>query len=185
VYVDNIQLIYSSNPDDTKNPEVTSITYDTPAAPEEFVNNKTVLDNNTVTFRASYKDADDKYMTGIDASKVSMAIDGVDVVEVQGRDVGAYCGRLWDAVAVSAEDTRSDATPLMHIPQPTLDLAANVATTRPMGDGAWVWDRVKSREDISPLVALTMAHGLETRVPDVPVSKLKPTAYASHGVLTI
>ncbi len=81
VYIDNIQLIYSSNTDDTKNPEVTSITYDTPAAPEEFVNNKTVLDNNTVTFRASYKDADDKYMTGIDASKVSMAIDGVDVTD--------------------------------------------------------------------------------------------------------
>ncbi len=118
-------------------------------------------------------------------SELLGAIDGVDVVEVQGRDVGAYCGRLWDAVAVSAADTKSDATPLMHIPQPALDLAANVAVTRPMGDGAWAWDRVKSREDISPLVALTMAHGLETRVPDVPASKLKPTAYASHGVLTI
>ena len=118
-------------------------------------------------------------------SELLGAIDGVDVVEVVGRDVGAYCGRLWDAVAASAADTRSDATPLMHIPQPALDLAANVAVTRPMGDGAWAWDRVKSREDISPLVALTMAHGLETRVPDVPPSKLKPTAYESHGVLTI
>ena len=118
-------------------------------------------------------------------SELLGAIDGVDVVEVQGRDVGAYCGRLWDAIAASAADTKSDATPLYHIPQPALDLAANVAVTRPMGDGAWAWDRLKSREDISPLVALTMAHGLETRVPETPVSKLKPTAYASHGVLTI
>lgn len=118
-------------------------------------------------------------------SELLGAIDGVEVIEVAGRDVGAYCGRLWDAIAVSAEDTKSDATPLMHIAQPVLDLAANVATTRPMGDGAWAWDRLKSREDISPLVALTMAHGLETRVPDAPASKLKPTAYATHGVLTI
>ena len=118
-------------------------------------------------------------------SELLGAIDGVEVVEVQGRDVGAYCGRLWDAVAASAPDSRSDATRLMHIPQPVLDLAANVAVTRPMGDGAWAWDRVKSREDISPLVALTMAHGLETRVPEQPVSRLKPTAYADHGVLLI
>ncbi|MBR3552821.1 MAG: phosphodiester glycosidase family protein [Clostridia bacterium] len=81
VYLDNIQLIYSSNTDDTKNPEVTSITYDTPSAPEEFVNNTTVLTDGTVTIRASYKDAEDKYMTGIDANKVSMAIDGVDVTD--------------------------------------------------------------------------------------------------------
>ena len=81
VYLDNIQLIYSSNTDDTKNPEVTSITYDTPSAPEEFVNNTTVLNDSTVTIRASYKDAEDKYMTGIDANKVSMTIDGVDVTD--------------------------------------------------------------------------------------------------------
>ena len=118
-------------------------------------------------------------------SELLGAIDGIEVVEVTGRDVGAYCGRLWDAVAASAPDSRSDATRLMHIPQPVLDLAANVAVTRPMGDGAWAWDRVKSREDISPLVALTMAHGLETRVPEQPASKLKPTAYADHGVLLI
>ena len=79
VFVDNIQLIYSSNTDDTKNPEVTALTYDTEGAPAEFVNNETVLTDNTVTIRASYQDAADKYMTGIDASKVSMAIDGVDV----------------------------------------------------------------------------------------------------------
>ena len=113
------------------------------------------------------------------------AIDGVEVVEVQGRDLGAYCGRLWDAVAASAPDTKSDMTRLMHLPQPILDLAANVAVTRPMGDGAWAWDRVKSREDISPLVALTMAHGLETAVPSEEAPARKPTAYATRGVRTV
>lgn len=117
-------------------------------------------------------------------SELLQAIDGVDVVEVVGRDLGAYSGRLWDAVAASAPETKSDAKRIMHRPQPVLDLAANIAVTRPVGDGAWAWDRVKSREDISPLVALTMAHGLETRAP-VTDTKLKPSAYADHGVLTI
>lgn len=113
------------------------------------------------------------------------AIDGVEAVEVQGRDLGGYCGRLWDAVAASAPETRSDAVRLMHLPQPVLDLAANVAVTRPMGDGAWAWDRNKSREDISPLVALTMAHGLETAVQAAEAPDRKPTAYASRGVRTV
>jgi len=114
------------------------------------------------------------------------AIDGVEVVEVAGRDLGGYCGRMWDAVAASAQgDEKSDATPLMHLPQPILDLAANTAVTRPMGDGAWAWDRAKSREDISPLVALTMAHGLETAIPAADEPKRKPTAYASRGVRTV
>ncbi|MBR5411049.1 MAG: phosphodiester glycosidase family protein [Clostridia bacterium] len=81
VYIDNIQLIYSSNTDDTKNPEITSITYDTLGAPEEFVNYETVLSDPTVTIRASFRDAEDKYMTGIDDTKVSMSIDGVDVTD--------------------------------------------------------------------------------------------------------
>ena len=110
------------------------------------------------------------------------AIDGVEVVECVGRDLGAWCGRLWDAVAASAPDAKSDATRLMHIPQPVLDLAANVATTRPVGDGAWAWDRAKSREDVSPLVALTMAHGLETRVPTKDETRRAPSAYATRGV---
>lgn len=112
------------------------------------------------------------------------AIDGVGVVEVAGRDLGAYCGRMWDAVAASAPDAKSDAARIMHRPQPVLDLAANVAVTRPVGDGAWAWDRAKSREDISPLVALTMAHGLETRAASTD-GRRKPTAYATHGVRTI
>lgn len=113
------------------------------------------------------------------------AIDGVEVVECVGRDLGAWCGRLWDAVAASAPDTKSDACRLMHRPQPVLDLAANVATTRPVGDGAWAWDRAKSREDVSPLVALTLAHGLETKVPEQEPAKRVPTAYASRGVRTV
>ncbi|MBR3384757.1 MAG: hypothetical protein IKG69_06100 [Atopobiaceae bacterium] len=96
------------------------------------------------------------------------AVDGVDVTKCVGRSLGAWCGRLWDAVAAldpEAQDgDEPGTTPIIHRPQPVLDLAANVAVTRPMGDGAWAWDRRKSIEDIAPLVAVTMAHGLATDV---------------------
>ena len=90
------------------------------------------------------------------------AVDGVEIVPCQGADVAGWCGRLWDAVAACSEETESDSTPIYHLTQPRLDLAANVAATRPLGDGAWAWDRKKSLEDISPLVALTMAFGAAT-----------------------
>ncbi|MCH5197965.1 MAG: metallophosphoesterase, partial [Oscillospiraceae bacterium] len=79
IYLDNIQLIYSANTDDTKNPEISSVTYETNSTPSELVDGQTVLTSNTVTFKAYYNDVQDKYMTGIDSGKVSMMLDGVDV----------------------------------------------------------------------------------------------------------
>ena len=118
-------------------------------------------------------------------SELLAAIDGVEVTECKGRDVGAWCGRLWDAVAAldpaMGEGEGSDATPVHHVTQPRLDIAANIATTRPMGDGAWAWDRTRSMEDISPLVAVTMAHGLATQVSEPEVH----SAYDDAGVLVL
>lgn len=88
------------------------------------------------------------------------AIRGLEVVECEGRDVGSWCGRFYDAVAACAGE--ADCAELMHRPQPALDEAAAVAQTRPLGDGAWGWDRKRSASDIAPLVAATMAHGLAT-----------------------
>lgn len=86
------------------------------------------------------------------------AIDGLELVEVEGRDLGAYCGRFFDAVAASTGD--SDAVAIYHRPQPALDEAASMARKRAAGDSAWYWDRQSSAVDISPLVACTMAFGL-------------------------
>ncbi|MBQ6118839.1 MAG: metallophosphoesterase, partial [Clostridia bacterium] len=98
VYVDNIQLIYGSNTDDTLNPVVHSIAYNTNAGPEEFVNNETVLEDNTVTVRAAYHDAEGKYMTGINPDQVTMLIDGKDVTDrcyINAGDEEIY---LYDAI---------------------------------------------------------------------------------------
>jgi len=114
------------------------------------------------------------------------AVDGVEVTECKGRDLGAWCGKLWDAVAALApvddgEPPMSDVTPIYHRTQPRLDLAANVSVTRPMGDGAWAWDRTRSLEDASPIVALTMAHGLATSVPEPE----RRSVYEDHDLLVL
>ena len=111
------------------------------------------------------------------------AIDGVTVVECAGKDVAGWSGRMWDAVAACDPSSDSDAVPVHHRTQPALDLAANIAATRPMGDGAWAWDRNRSMEDISPLVAATMALGAATAAEAPP--KLFKSAYEDHGVMVV
>jgi len=115
---------------------------------------------------------------------VIAAVEGVEVVECAGKDVAGWCGRMWDAVASCDEASDSDATPVHHRTQPALDLAANIAATRPMGDGAWAWDRNKSLEDISPLVAATMALGAATAA-DNPNVKEYESVYNTRGVLLV
>ena len=87
-------------------------------------------------------------------------IDGLELTPVEGRDLGAYCGRFYDGVAACVDE--SDAVPIFHRPQPVLDEAADVAQKRGAGDSAWYWDRQGSSVDICPLVACTMAFGLAT-----------------------
>ena len=108
------------------------------------------------------------------------AVDGVEIVPCKGPDVAGWCGRFWDAVSACDTESESDSMPVMHVKQPALDLAANIAATRPMGDGAWAWDRKKSLEDISPLVACTMALGAATSV-----EKVKKSAYEDGDDLLV
>ena len=98
------------------------------------------------------------------------AVDGVEVTECKStRDMSAWTGRFYDSVVAGiqgAPDTTDDgtlaATPIYHIPQPALDVAAQTAATRKTGDGLFVFDREKSREEIAPLVSCVMAFGLAT-----------------------
>lgn len=112
---------------------------------------------------------------------VLKAIDGLEVIECAGRDLSSWCGRFWDGVAACGDGSTSDAVKVRHRPQPVLDLAANVAVTKPLGDGAWAWNRDRSGEDISPLVACTMAHGLATRVEGAP----QESAYDDNDLLVL
>ena len=116
------------------------------------------------------------------------AIDGIQVFEVAGADIAGWTGRFYDAVAAldPDEEGRSDAVPVHHRPQAALDMAANVAKTRLMGDSAWAFDRHRSPVDVSVLVACAFAFGHATRVPDEEKPNAKyESVYTDSGVLTV
>ena len=98
----------------------------------------------------------------------------------EGKDMGAWTGRFYDAVAANVG---GDAVPLKHVRQPALDHAAHIAQTKPVGE-AWVWNRTASVDDISPLVACTMAFGLAT-ANTKEQGRVYESAYATRGLVVI
>lgn len=85
---------------------------------------------------------------------------GIEPVLISGREMAQACGGWYEAVTESGS--------FRHLDQAALNDALAGAKTRPLGD-AWAWARRTSTVDISPLVALTLAHyGYVTaaKVPD-------------------
>jgi phage terminase large subunit-like protein len=78
---------------------------------------------------------------------VDLAAAGVTTETVSAREYAHACGQLFDAVVDGK---------IRHLEQPVLNLAVMAARKRPLGD-AWAWAR-KTGGDISPLVAVTLAH---------------------------
>ncbi len=76
-----------------------------------------------------------------------------DIIPVQlsAREMAQACGVFHDDVVNDR---------IRHTGQDILGNALRVAVTKKLGDGAWVWHRLESNDNISPLVASTMAvHG--------------------------
>lgn len=90
------------------------------------------------------------------------ALQWVELVPIEGAELGIACGRLYDAVAAADWSLDPDAEVreppgrVFHRPQPVLDLAAGTAHVKPAGD-AYLWDRRKSPNDVAPLCAVTWA----------------------------
>ena len=72
----------------------------------------------------------------------------VELLPISTEEHSQACGDLYDAVVEAG---------VRHIGQPELDAAVAGADRRYYGD-AWLWSRCTSSVDISPLVALTLAH---------------------------
>lgn len=76
---------------------------------------------------------------------------GIEPELVNGRAMAQACGSFFETV--------TQAKSLRHLDQEPLNAALHAAVRRPLGD-SWAWDRRKSDDDISPLVAATLAlHG--------------------------
>jgi hypothetical protein len=78
---------------------------------------------------------------------VDLAASGVPTETVSAREYAQGCGQLYDAVTAGQ---------VAHLEQPVLTQAVGAARKRVLGD-AWAWAR-KTGGDISPLVAVTLAH---------------------------
>lgn len=73
---------------------------------------------------------------------------GVEVEALTAKEHAQACGDLFDEVANGS---------VWHIGQEELDAAVKGAVKRRLGE-AWAWSRNNSAVDISPLVAVTLAH---------------------------
>ena len=98
----------------------------------------------------------------------------LDFVEWKGDAVPSACGVLFDRVTTLDEAGRPG---FWHRPQPSLDIAAGAAASRPLGDG-WAWSRRLSPVDVSSLVAVTGALWLFGQ----PIDDDGPSAYEEHGL---
>ncbi|GAA2092369.1 terminase [Actinomadura alba] len=81
---------------------------------------------------------------------------GFELTLVKGRDTGAACGSLYDAI-VRPPDAEPGWAPTMRVrPHPALTAAVAGAARRFIGD-AWVFDRRGSAVDPAPLISLVVA----------------------------
>lgn len=84
------------------------------------------------------------------------AVDVADELERGGLDLVGLTGREFAVASVGFLAALGDRR-LEHHHDPALDDAIANATTRPMGDGAWVWTRRGSTGSIAALTAATTA----------------------------
>lgn len=105
----------------------------------------------------------------------------IERMSVEGSELPAGWARFWDGVA--AADPERGGVRIYHLPQPILDQPAKTAQIRQLGGGSTVIDRVKSPDDVAPLMAVVVAFTAAT-APPAENKKIYPSAYsADHTVV--
>ena len=110
-------------------------------------------------------------------------IAGVERMAQGGPDLSAGWNRFYDAVAACVPEDKRGGVKVYHLPQPSLDTPGRTCQMRNLGGGVMLPDRVKSPDDISPLMACAMAFAAATMIIKKE-KKVYESAYSSGGELT-
>lgn len=107
---------------------------------------------------------------------------GFTVTEWGGTDLSGWTGQFYDGIRkANADDDEGGAEiVLTHNVWPALDIAANSAAIKPLGDG-WTVDRKNSPHDAAPLMAVIGAHGLLMTNPE----PQRESAYEDGDLLVV
>ena len=109
-------------------------------------------------------------------------IDGIERMAQGGPDLSAGWARFYDAVAACEPNNTRGGVRVFHLPQPVLDTPGRTCQLRNLGGGIMLPDRIKSPDDISPLMAVAMAYAGATMIKQEK-KKVYESAYASGGGL--
>ena len=107
-------------------------------------------------------------------------IQGVERIAQGGPDLSAGWARFYDAVAACEPNNKRGGVKVFHLPQPVLDTPGRTCQLRNRG-GIMLPDRVKSPDDISPLMAVAMAYAGATMV--TKSKKIYESSYAAGNSL--
>lgn len=111
-------------------------------------------------------------------------LDGVERCAIEGGELTAGWGRFYDGIAASAPpkagETARGGVRIYHLPQPVLDAPGKTCQMRNIGGGIELPDRVKSPDDIAPLMACFAAFAALTKI-NKQDSKIYESAYAKNG----
>jgi len=112
-------------------------------------------------------------------------IEGVERMAQEGPDLSAGWNRFYDAIAACAPNDNRGGVRCYHLPQPALDAPGRTCQMRNLGGGIMLPDRMKSPDDISPLMAVAMAYAGATMV-NRKEKKIYASSYAAgNGLLFI
>ena len=109
-------------------------------------------------------------------------LEGVTRMAQGGPDLSAGWNRFYDAIAACAPEDNRGGVKCFHLPQPVLDTPGRTCQLRNLGGGIMLPDRVKSPDDISPLMAVAMAFAGATMI-NKKERKVYQSSYASGGSL--
>lgn len=100
-------------------------------------------------------------------------IDGIERMAQEGPNLTAGWNRFYDGIAGEK---------IYHLPQPVLDTPGHTCQLKNLGGGVMLPDRIKSPDDIGPLMACAMAYAAATAITKKE-KKVYESAYASGASL--